>query len=209
MQQTRQQILAIVRDKGEVTVDQLVMLLSEIRGSITHVTVRHHLAKLQDDGLLHVEERRHREAPGRPQHVFSLTPRGADQFPNNYRELVKNLLQEIKETLPQEQVNVIFEGVADKFASQLSIPAGPLTERLNIVVDFLNEHGYQAHWEATNGGFLLHTSNCPYHQVNDDHTLCQMDMRLMSRLLGITPRLVKHVAEGDPTCSYYVPENVF
>ncbi len=209
MQQTRQQILAIVRDKGEVTVDQLVAALSEIRGSITHVTVRHHLAKLQEEGLLQVEERRHREAPGRPQHVFSLTSRGADQFPNNYRELVRNLLQEIKETLPQEQVNVIFEGVADKFASQISLPNGAISERLDIVVQFLNEHGYQAYWEMADGGFLLHTSNCPYHQVNEDHTLCQMDMRLMSRLLGTTPRLVKHVAEGDATCSYYVPDHSF
>lgn len=210
MQETRRQILDILRDRSEATVDDIVDDLRVLRGSITSVTVRHHLGKLQEDGLVDTAQMRHRATPGRPQHVYSLTELGNSHFPNNYPDLASNLIKQIKSTLPEKQVNVIISGVADSMASEANIPAdASLRERLESVVEYLNCHGYEASWDIHKEGFVLITSNCPYHKIaheDDDDTLCQMDMRLISGMLGVVPRMLARVSDGDESCSYLIPE---
>jgi predicted ArsR family transcriptional regulator len=101
---------------------------------------------------------------------------------------------------------VLFEGIADRMAADASVPLLPLVERLNYVVGYLNEHGYNANWEQGEEGFILNTINCPYHQLAEgNRTLCEMDMRLVSSLLGIVPRLVSRISDGDAACSYFIP----
>ena len=144
MQETRQQILEILREQGESTVDELVDWLEERRGSITAVTVRHHLSKLRDDGLVDMAQKRHRSTPGRPRHVYALTQQGLSHFPNNYQTLAETLLGQIRQRLPDQEVNVILEGVATSMAKEAHIPQGTLEERLDAVVTYLDEHGYDA-----------------------------------------------------------------
>ena len=210
MQETRRQILEILRERNEATVDDIVADLEALRGSITSVTVRHHLTKLQDDGLVDAAQMRHRSSPGRPQHVYALSELGNSQFPNNYPDLATNLLKQIKATLPENQVNVIIQGVADSMAAEANISHCKNTkERLDKVVEYLSSHGYEAKWDYHDEGFVLVTSNCPYHTVahkDDDNTLCQMDMRLISQMLGIVPRMLSRVSDGDSECTYLIPE---
>jgi predicted ArsR family transcriptional regulator len=33
-----------------------------------------------------------------------------------------------------------------------------------------------------------------------------MDMQLISQLLGVVPRRLVHMAEGDESCSYLIPD---
>ncbi|MGB7342277.1 MAG: ArsR family transcriptional regulator [Phototrophicaceae bacterium] len=210
MQETRRQILDILRDRAEATVDDIVDDLQILRGSITSVTVRHHLSKLQEDGLVDAAQMRHRATPGRPQHVYSLTDLGNSYFPNNYPDLATNLIKQIKANLPEKQVNVIISGVADSMAAEANIPLeGNLRDRLDKVVDYLNCHGYEARWDVHDEGYVLITSNCPYHKVvheDNDDTLCQMDMRLISQMLGVVPRMLARISSGDESCSYLIPE---
>lgn len=208
MQETRRQILEILRDRAEATVDDIVLDLEVLRGSITSVTVRHHLAKLQEDGLVADAQMRHRSSPGRPQHIYILTERGTAYFPNNYPDLAINLLQQIKSTLPAKQVNVIIEGVADNMAKEASLSdCENLQERLDKAVEYLNAHGYEANWKSHQDGFVLETTNCPYHKIaQDDQALCQLDMRLISQMLGVVPRLLSRISDGDEACSYLIPE---
>jgi predicted ArsR family transcriptional regulator len=73
MQQTRRYILDILKTRGEATVDEIVEELQERRGKdITAVTVRHHITCLQKDDLIASPQLRHRDSPGRPQHVPSV-----------------------------------------------------------------------------------------------------------------------------------------
>lgn len=212
MQETRRQILEILRDRSEATVDNIVTDLEALRGSITSVTVRHHLTKLQENGLVDTAQMRHRATPGRPRHTYSLTDLGNSHFPNNYPDLATNLLKQIKANLPENQVNVIIQGIADNMAIEANIPQTKnLQDRLDKVVEYLNHNGYEAKWDSHEEGFVLITSNCPYHKVShaddDDDTLCQMDMRLISQMLGIVPRMLSRASNGDDNCSYLIPEN--
>jgi predicted ArsR family transcriptional regulator len=207
MQQTRQHILEILKDQGQATVDEIVAALSDRIGEITAVTVRHHLEILRGDGLVAAPTVRRRTSPGRPQHIFALTEKAQELFPNNYRNLAEELLLQLKAQLPNKEVNVILEGVADHFASGISQNEAPLPIRLNTIVDYLTQQGYSATWELQDDDYMLHTTNCPYHHLAADYDeLCTMDFRMISRLLGgIVPRRISHMADGDDSCTYLIP----
>ncbi|MFN8529626.1 MAG: ArsR family transcriptional regulator [Anaerolineae bacterium] len=207
MQETRRYILEILRERGQATVDDIVGDLQQRRGSITAVTVRHHLNILQKEDMITSPELKRRSSPGRPQHTYTLTDKAKEQFPNNYQKLALSLLEELNQRLPPDGVNVILEGVAERMASEAAIPDLLFEDRLNLVVEFLSTRGYEAHWERTDEGAILNTSNCPYHGVAADHpSLCDMDMRLVSSLLGVVPRRTSHRATGDTTCAYFIPQ---
>lgn len=207
MQETRRYILDILRRRGQSTVDDIVEELQKRRGSITAVTVRHHLMRLQEEELITSPELRRRSSPGRPQYVYALTEKAKDLFPNNYQRLAVGLLGELQRRLPPDNVNVILEGVADSMAQEVYLPDAPMPERLDVVVDYLNDNGYEAMWAKADEGYLLITTNCPYHGLADETgAVCQMDMRLISTLLGVIPRRVDHVSRGDTQCSYLIPQ---
>ncbi len=206
MQETRRFILEILRQRRQATVDEIVEELHKRRGTITAVTVRHHLKLLQEEELITSPELRRRTSPGRPQYIYMLTDKAREQFPNNYQQLAEGLLEQMQKHLPPAGVNVILEGVADHMAGEACIPEGDITERLDAAVNYLTERGYDAYWDQGVDGYVLYTSNCPYHQMSEHNTtLCEMDLRLVSSLLSVVPRRITHVIAGDETCSYLIP----
>lgn len=207
MQQTRRHILDIIKRRGQVTVDDIVDDLQKRGGAITAVTVRHHLKLLQQDDLVTSPELRRRNTPGRPQYIYTLTEKARTHFPNNYERLATGLMAQLRQQLPPASVNVVLEGVADHLAGQFCAPECSFEQRLDLVVDYLDENGYAASWEQNPDGYMLHTSNCPYHQLvaDEDTDLCAMDLRLIGLLLGVVPRRVDRISQGCETCSYLIP----
>lgn len=205
MQATRQRILEILQKEGAATVDDLSRQLA-----LTPVTVRHHLDILRRDGLVETCEVRHRHAPGRPQYVYTLTEAAAAHFPNNYSNLVSAVLNRIRDRLSPAAINVFFAEVGHELAQAAPplVPGETIEERLDRIVAFLSSQGYVARWERNQGGYVLHTYNCPYHHVADAHQgLCVMDMRLVTELLGDLPvERLSRVVEGAASCSYLIPE---
>ena len=136
MQETRQFILEILREMGQATVEDIVKELRKRRGKITAVTVRHHLSHLQKEELITAPQLRHRSTPGRPQHIYALTDKAQDHFPNNYKTLAQNLLSQVQSQLPPDSVNVIMEGVADSMAASADIQDVALVDRVKVCVVF-------------------------------------------------------------------------
>lgn len=202
MQQTRQIILNYLKEHGPTKVDDLAEVLD-----LTSVTVRHHLDILRTEGLVAEPVIRHRTSRGRPQYLYSLTEKASQYFPKNYDDLASKILAEIKAASTPEGVNVIFEGVASRFAAEAPRPAPgePITNRLDRAVAFLNARGYVAHWEATSEGFVLHTCNCPYEALApQNRELCGMDKALIGNLVGAAPQCLTRVADGSSSCAYLI-----
>lgn len=207
MQQTRQLILETLHEKGEATVDELVQSLqTRLNHDITSVTVRHHLDVLRSEELITPPSIRRRRTPGRPQYSYMLTDKAVSRFPNNYQALSAALLNQLKASLPPSQVNVILADAADEMAASAVLLDGSIEARLDGVVQYLDQHGYEADWEPCTDGFILRTRNCPYHQIVGEHEeLCGLDFRLISGLLGIIPRRLGRIVEGDDSCAYLIP----
>lgn len=202
MQPTRKRILEIMRQCEVCTVETLASTLS-----LTTVTVRHHLDILAKEGLVEMTETRRRETPGRPQHSFRLTACAHERFPKNYAGLSLLMLDEIKENLSASQLEAMLRGMAMRMAAEARLPSAEAKPelRLTAAVNYLNERGYVAEWTQEDEHFVLRTRNCPYHEVSKQHhELCNMDLMLVSQLLGAQPSRRERMAEGDPVCSYVV-----
>jgi predicted ArsR family transcriptional regulator len=203
MQATREHILNILKERHQVTVDELSRELG-----LTAVTVRHHLGILRGEGLVAAPIARRRKAPGRPQHVYTLTEKASTLFPKRYDHLVSLILSEVRSRLSSaEEVDQMMKRIGERIASQAVLPdGGDFGARLVAAVEFLDGLGYMARWERREeGDYLLHVANCPYERVaGQDHEICTMDLALLTRLLGISPQRITWAAEGDYQCTYAI-----
>jgi predicted ArsR family transcriptional regulator len=198
MQSTRQEILDILRQEGQGTVEDLATRLK-----LTPMTVRHHLNVLQAQGLAEASQVRRMQTVGRPRLVYTLTDAAQDLFPQSYSDLARHLVSEVKDTMGPAQTQKLLERVAERIARGAPPPVEgqTLEERLAQVSEFLQERGLFLSWEETADGEMALSLNCPYLRVSQHHEeLCTMDLYLLRRLLGVQPTQVQRLAEGDMVC---------
>jgi predicted ArsR family transcriptional regulator len=202
MQATRQRILEILKEHHTATVEELADELE-----LTPVTIRHHLDILRSEGLVQAPQVKRRDTPGRPQHVYALTEAAGAYFPKNYAGFTDMMLREMRDQVEPEKMRSILDGVATRMVNKA--PSAPATEalpqRMDRVVKFLNTQGYDASWEATEGGCLLHAHNCPYHDVARENVEpCVMDASLITQMAGVSPQRVQWAFSGDNRCTYFI-----
>jgi predicted ArsR family transcriptional regulator len=203
MQSTRQEILEILKEEGQATVEDLAQRLE-----LTPMTIRHHLNVLQAQSMVEASQVRRSQQVGRPRLVYTLTESAQELFPQNYGNLALHLVREVKDVLGREETEAVFRRIAARVAQEAPSPrqGQDFEERLAEVVEFLGERGFIAHWEKSERGYVLTNINCPYRQVTREHgEVCIMDQELIAQLLGVQPvRLGDIHQEG--ACVYLVAE---
>jgi predicted ArsR family transcriptional regulator len=205
VQATRERILHILKENEEATVDDLSQDLG-----LTPVTVRHHLDILRGEGLVAAPVVRRRKAPGRPQHVYTLTDSASKFFPKRYDQLANLLLDEMQSMVSPADLDAMMARIGGQMAEQFTLTEADCQDfrtRISSLVDFLNERGYLASWENRDGnGYLIHVANCPFEKVSErHHEVCIADMTLLTDALGTRPERVAWAAGGEAhQCSYAV-----
>jgi predicted ArsR family transcriptional regulator len=202
MQSTRQEILEILKEERQATVEDLAEQLE-----LTPMTIRHHLNVLQAQNLVVASKVRRSKKVGRPRLVYTLTDAADDLFPQSYGELARHLVTEVKETLSEEESDAIFRGVADRIVKDAPPAAAgqSFEDRLDQVVDFMEDLGFIMRWEKTDEGYVLANINCPYRTVSREHDeVCIMDTEILTRLLNVVPQRKSSMRLGDPVCSFLV-----
>jgi predicted ArsR family transcriptional regulator len=200
MQSTRQEILEILKEEMQATVEDLAERLE-----LTPMTIRHHLNVLQAQNLVVASKVRRSKKVGRPRLVYTLTEAADDLFPQSYGDLARHLVSEVKETMGQEEAEAIFRRVADRVARD-----GPrfdesesFEERLAQVVDFMEGQGFISRWEKTDEGYVITNINCPYRIVTREHDeVCIMDTEILTKLLGVVPQRKSSMQQGENACSF-------
>ncbi|MDF1515815.1 MAG: ArsR family transcriptional regulator [Anaerolineae bacterium] len=201
MQDTRQQILEILKRLGEVTVQELSNELQ-----LTSVTVRHHLEILRSEGFITEPVIRRSSRPGRPRYVYRLTSTAADLFPNNYSGLASALLDSIRECVAPDAQDTIMEKAAELMAKNTGALPAARDDRLSSTVTFLNQQGYTARWaKDENDDFVIYVSSCPYHDVSQNHTeTCQIDSHIINMLTGGEAVRLSTEARQGGLCVYKI-----
>jgi predicted ArsR family transcriptional regulator len=201
MQDTRQQILEILKRDKEVTVQDLSQQLG-----LTSVTVRHHLEILRAEGYITEPEVQRSNRPGRPRYIYQLTSTAADLFPNNYSGLTNALLDALEARLPSQEYEDLLEDVAHRMVEKAGrLPSDP-RDRVERITDFLNRQGFVARWEEeSDERFFITISNCPYHYVAQNHNeVCHIDEVILRSLTGgeLSPK--KREAYKGGLCRYEI-----
>lgn len=198
MQATRQRILDIVRERGEMTVRGLS---EELR--VTGTGVRQHIAILEREGL--VEHREERGRVGRPALVYTLTSAGEATYPTRYDALAVAILEEEGE----QRDAVELQRFAKRIGQRLAAPYTPALRdaspeaRVDAACGILREQHLVADWERADGGYRLNARTCPYPEVADRTQLaCAVDVAFVGELTAMDVELSSCMARGDDCCTY-------
>lgn len=203
---TRNRVLRSLLLNQKRTVNELAESVD-----INPISVRHHVTKLEAEGLIQSEEERH--GVGRPRLVFSLTPKGMEQFPQRYLQLTLRLLEQLKSNLPEVVLGDIFkevaEGIAIDLTHEIDLEDLDLKERLELLQEVLTSEGYMVSLLEEEGNFYIIGASCPYHHVGEDFPeICVVDQELIAHFASATPIRVECILDGDKQCKYLIKEKV-
>lgn len=200
MKSTRDRILQTLLNHPQSTISDLAGAVD-----INAISVRHHLTNLQVDGLVRAEEERH--GVGRPRLVYSLTEDGFEKFPTRYLQLTNRLLTQLKQTLPEAQIEMLFSKMAKEIAAEQSekIKGLPIEQKLDFIKKILNDQGFAIEWEKSGEDYRINEIACPFYHVGQSHPeVCIMDQTLISSILSIPTEKIECVLDGDHHCTYLI-----
>lgn len=205
MSNTRDNVLKTLLTRQRCTINELADAVG-----INPISVRHHVNKLEANGLVSAEEERH--GVGRPRLVYFLTEKGMERFPSRYLKLTVRLLKQLKETLPAPMVGELFSQMADDLAAdytaEMNLAELPMEERLDLVKDLLSIEGFNVEWEQKEDSYHIREVSCPYLHIGHSHPeVCVVDETLISNMLAVPVEKVKCILHGDTLCTYIVPKS--
>lgn len=202
MTNTRDLVLKTLLNRQRCTIQELADDVG-----INPISVRHHINRLQADGLVEADEERH--GVGRPRQVYFLTEAGLERFPTRYMRLTIRLLEQLKETMPTNMVSQLFsqmaEGLASDYTSHASLDGLTMEQRLAAMQRLLAQEGFTIEWERKGNEYHIHEVNCPYYHVGQNHPeVCTVDRALISSLLSTPAEKTRCILNGDSTCTYVI-----
>jgi DeoR family suf operon transcriptional repressor len=198
---TRERVLETLLTHQRCTINEIADAVD-----INPISVRHHITKLQADGLVDSAEERH--GVGRPRRVYFLSENGREHFPTRYLRLTLRLLEQLKETVPQPLINQLFTQIAEDLAANHApeLKGLSIEQRLNIVKKLLTNEGFTVDWERQGDYYQIRESNCPYFHVGQNYPeVCSVDQVLISSVLSIPAEKIQCMLHGDAHCTYIVP----
>lgn len=201
IKKTRERVLNTLLTQERCTINELAEAVS-----LNPISVRHHINRLELDGLVSSAEERH--GVGRPRRVYFLTDNGRERFPTRYIQLTLRLLEQLKGTMPRGMVSRLFAQMAEEMAAEYRSDLEDLTieQRLDVVKSLLSAEGFSVEWERKGQYFQIHERNCPYYHVGQDHPeVCSVDQTLISTILNIPAQKIQCLLQGDNHCTYIVP----
>lgn len=198
---TRRSILERLKREGEDDADGLARTIG-----ITLSGTRQHLTTLERDGL--VTRRVQRVGPGRPRHLYALSPAGDALFPRAYAELANELLGYVEAADPALVCQIFDRRARRRLEQAQARTAGrPLAEQVAIVAAILDEDGYLADFTARDDGtFVITEHNCAVLSValRYDHACGSELAFLQAALPEAEVTRIAHRIGGGHVCAYAV-----
>ena len=162
-----------------------------------------HLEALLEEGLV-ARGSEPRPRPGRPEHVYQLTPAAAERFPHAHRQLAGELVR----FMSADQLERFF---AERSA-RLEAGAAPqlaghtLEEKVRLIGRMAAASGHMT--DVTDNGdgtLVIRHCNCPIADVAaaTGHP-CHSEQSMYERLLGTEVERTTWLANEDTACTYVV-----
>ena len=198
---TRRRILALLKENGELTADELAEQLS-----ISAVAVRRHLIKLERDNLVTYEEEQ--RGMGRPSFVYQLGEAATSYFPRRYDELAITVLGTIEDLYGRDAIDAVFRMRSEHIFEQYRQKVNGITldSRLDQLTQLREADGYMSTWKLNEDGtYTLREANCPIvHVAEGCGSACDYDQVLLTDLLDASVIRKSHLVNGDEACSYEI-----
>lgn len=200
---TREKIIRILANRRNNTINELAEAVG-----INPISVRHHITKLEAEGMVDSSEERH--GVGRPRRQYYLTQAGMELFPSRYLTLSSRLLEQLKETLPEKTLNELIRnlagGMAQELTADIKIEGLDHAERIALLQSLLTSEGFTVEIRQEGDRVLIHETSCPYYHVGQEHhEVCMLDETLIHTILGTPVEQIQCMLDGDGLCTYEAP----
>ena len=198
---TRRSIVEALKKRGEMSTAELASLLT-----LTVPAVRRHLSELAAQGMVSHDEGRGR--PGRPSHVYRLSPAAEVLFPKRYSDLANELLSYLDEAGPG-LVPRAFSRRQERRTEMARARLRGLSfdDKVAELAKILDEDGYLAEAHKVEDGFWTVTEhNCAILEVAARYgQACVSEIGfLRDTLPEATIERVSHMMAGAHVCSYEI-----
>lgn len=207
---TKQDILQYLLKQAQSTAQELAEVLE-----VSPQAIRRHLKDLETEEL--IEHKAVQVGMGRPQHVYQLSRKGRDRFPNRYEEFAVSLLDTLTEAVGQDQVSSILRKQWQRKAKQYRdrLGTGSLAERVAKLVELRKSEGYMAEWyvlepsNLNNGAsheFMLREHNCAISNVAESYpNVCGHELEMFAAVLpDCTVERTQWIINGEHQCGYLI-----
>jgi DeoR family transcriptional regulator, suf operon transcriptional repressor len=199
---TKEKILTLIKANKQMTVIGLAGQLN-----ITEMAIRRHLQVLENDGLLISLMKKN--MTGRPSRVYQLTVLGEEFFPQQYKQIGIDLLQEINRLDPSIINQAILtrqERMVTRFRNRLE--GKSFKGQINELVKIQSELGFMAEVSDITSDEVakIKQSNCPYLDIARDFPdICRNEHKFFEELL-LTKNIEKisSMSKGDSCCHYVI-----
>ncbi len=197
------QIIEHIQRNGSATIKDLEQLLG-----ITTTAVRQHLNTLLNEG--YIERKAVHTGVGRPHHAYAVTDKAQEIFACHCDDLALTLLEEVFALEGVERTNLLLARVGNRLADkyQQSVRSDLLMERVDELAMALYRRGVLTDVQSQDDNtFVLHTYNCPYHELAQEHReICEMDEAMLRQVLGSDVNLTNCMMDGHQGCSFVVSQ---
>ncbi|MBE9126655.1 MULTISPECIES: iron-sulfur cluster biosynthesis transcriptional regulator SufR [unclassified Coleofasciculus] len=207
---TKQDILQHLLKQEQATAQALAEALE-----ISPQAIRRHLKDLEGEGLIDYQSVS--VGMGRPQHVYHLSRKGRDRFPNRYGEFAVSLLDTLEETVGREQVSTILHKQWQRKALEYRdrVGTGSVQERVARLVEIRRSEGYMAEWYAVetsqlnhnaSSQFILKEHNCAISNVAESFpSVCGHELEMFAAVLpDCTVERTHWINHGEHQCGYLI-----
>lgn len=173
---------------------------------LSPTAVRQHITILERDAL--VKKKTIKEKMGRPKYVYSLTEKADQLFPKGYDNFLEWILEEIIEFKGYNGAMDMMERIAKKNASRYKplFQEKNLIERLEQLVNLLNEFGAYAEYSKEKDNFVLKTFNCIFSKpaIKFNPIICRYDMVFFESFLGKKIAKRRSQTHGEKYCFFEI-----
>jgi DeoR family suf operon transcriptional repressor len=201
MPTTRRLMLDTLKKRGRLPVEALAEA-----AEITVSGARQHLTALERDGLVAHQEVR--DGPGRPRHLFALSPAADALYPRTYAELTNELLEYVEADDP-ELLGRIFERRRQRRLerARARLAGKSFPDQVAELAAILDEDGYLAEWEQLpDGSYRVVEHNCAVLEVaRRSGQACSSELEFIRQALPQAEvDRVAHMMAGAFVCAYHV-----
>ena len=198
---TRRAVLDLLKKRGEQGADQLASSMG-----LTVSALRQQLAGLQKDGLVGFREAR--SGPGRPRHLYHLTPAAEGLYPRAYAELTNELLDYVGDAQP-ELVDEIFRRRRQRRIdnARTRLAGKDFAGKVKELTTILDADGYLAEAVAEpDGSFLIIEHNCAILGIALRYgQACGTELDFIKTVLPEARiERITHMVQGASNCSYRI-----
>lgn len=200
---TRRALLDMLKMQGELSSLQMAGELG-----VSSMAIRQHMQELEAAGDVSSVDRA--QGKGRPTKFWSLTAKAARHFPDRHRDLILDLLSNVKTVLGEEAMDRLLDERGDEQVRQYRqrvVEHEDLAGRVDELAKLRSEEGYMAETSQEEGVFKLIENHCPICAAADAcKGLCARELTVFERVLGpdCSVERVEHMLSGARRCAYEI-----